>query len=65
MTEMLNSGKPPAEVADLVHDAILARQFYIYTDDVWAPVIRQRHASIEAGTNPSLNPLDELLAQGE
>lgn len=61
VAEMLRSGKPPAEVADLVHDAILANRFYIYTDDVWAPAIRRRHAAIESGTNPSLGSIDDLL----
>jgi NAD(P)-dependent dehydrogenase (short-subunit alcohol dehydrogenase family) len=63
--DMLRSGKPPAEVADLVHDAIVANRFYIYTDDVWLPAVKRRHDAIESGTNPSLASLEEGLDQSK
>ena len=33
VSDQLRSGMPPAAVADLVHDAIVADQFWIFTDD--------------------------------
>ena len=50
---MLENGKPPAEVADLVHDAVLANQFWLFTDEVWDEPIARRHREIEERTPPS------------
>jgi hypothetical protein len=50
---MLEKGKPPAEVADLVHDAILANQFWLFTDEVWDEPIARRHREIEERAAPS------------
>ena len=50
---MIENGKPPAEVADLVHDAILANQFWLFTDEVWDEPIARRHREIEERTAPS------------
>ncbi len=44
--------KPP-EVAELVYNAVLDNQFYIWTDYVYAPAIMQRHEDIQQGRNPS------------
>ena len=44
--------KPP-EVAELVYQAVLDNQFYIWTDYVYAPAIMQRHEDIQLGRNPS------------
>ena len=44
--------KPP-EVAELVYQAVLDSQFYIWTDYVYAPAIMQRHEDIRLGRNPS------------
>ena len=44
--------KPP-EVAELVYQAVLDNQFYIWTDYVYAPAITQRHEDIRLGRNPS------------
>ena len=50
---MIENGKPPAEVADLVHDAVLANQFWLFTDEVWDEPIARRHREIEERTAPS------------
>jgi NAD(P)-dependent dehydrogenase (short-subunit alcohol dehydrogenase family) len=50
---MVESGKPPAEVADLVHDAILANRFWLFTDEVWDEPIARRHREIEERAAPS------------
>ncbi|MFN0027169.1 MAG: SDR family NAD(P)-dependent oxidoreductase [Acidimicrobiales bacterium] len=43
---MIENGKPPAEVADLVHDAVLSNQFWLFTDEVWDEPIGRRHQEI-------------------
>ena len=50
--DIFSQAKPPAEVADLVHDAILAKQFWIFTDDVYTPAILDRLDSIRARIDP-------------
>ena len=62
--ELLGQKKPPAEVAQLVVDAIRANQFWIFTDDQFAPVVAERHRSIESVTNPpkARTLVDYLLA---
>ena len=51
---MLENGKPPAEVADLVHDAVLAGQFWLFTDEVWDEPIGRRHREITERTAPTV-----------
>lgn len=51
--EFFGQAKPPAEVADQVHDAILNKQFWLFTDDDFAPNINRRHDDIEQRRNPS------------
>ncbi|MBK9178844.1 MAG: SDR family NAD(P)-dependent oxidoreductase [Acidimicrobiales bacterium] len=60
--ELIQAAKPPAEVADLVHDAVLENRFYLYTDDAFVPVIRARHRFVEEGRNPQRADLLGLLA---
>jgi NAD(P)-dependent dehydrogenase (short-subunit alcohol dehydrogenase family) len=50
---MLENGTPPAAVADLVHDAILANQFWLFTDEVWDAPIARRHREIEERSAPT------------
>jgi NAD(P)-dependent dehydrogenase (short-subunit alcohol dehydrogenase family) len=50
--ELLAQRKPPAEVAELVVDAIVQRRFWVFTDDQFAEPIAARHRSIEARANP-------------
>lgn len=51
--ELFGQAKPPAEVADLVHDAIVNQQFWLFTDDDFAPFINTRHRDIEERRAPS------------
>jgi NAD(P)-dependent dehydrogenase (short-subunit alcohol dehydrogenase family) len=50
--DLFSHAKPPAEVADLVHDAILARQFWVFTDEVYTPAIHERLDSIRDRRDP-------------
>jgi NAD(P)-dependent dehydrogenase (short-subunit alcohol dehydrogenase family) len=50
--EIFGQAKPPAEVADLVHDAVLAKQFWVFTDEVYTPSIHARLDSIRDRTDP-------------
>ncbi len=47
-----NALKPDA-VGEQVYRAVLDKQFYIWTDDSYAPAIMQRHEDIRQGRNPS------------
>ena len=51
---MIENGKPPHEVADLVHDAVLTDQFWLFTDDVWDEPIARRHREIAERLAPTL-----------
>jgi NADP-dependent 3-hydroxy acid dehydrogenase YdfG len=44
----------PSVVADQVHDAIVAEQFWIVTDHVFDEAVAQRHREIEGRTQPML-----------
>jgi NAD(P)-dependent dehydrogenase (short-subunit alcohol dehydrogenase family) len=50
--EIFGQAKPPHEVAELVHDAVLARKFWIFTDEVYTPAIHERLDSIRNATDP-------------
>ena len=50
---MIDNGKPPHEVADLVHDAVLTDQFWLFTDEVWDEPIARRHAEIAQRLAPT------------
>ncbi|HEX7094543.1 MAG TPA: SDR family NAD(P)-dependent oxidoreductase [Acidimicrobiales bacterium] len=50
--EIFGQAKPPHEVAELVHDAVLARQFWVFTDEVYTPSIHERLDSIRNRTDP-------------
>jgi NAD(P)-dependent dehydrogenase (short-subunit alcohol dehydrogenase family) len=51
--EVFGQAKPPEEVADLVHDAVLAEQFWLFTDDEFIDPITARHRDIATRQNPS------------
>ena len=51
--EIFMNAKPPHEVAELVHDAIVERRFWILTDEVFTPEIGHRLDSIRERTDPS------------
>ena len=48
-----DEARKPAEVADLVHDAILNETFWVFTDEQHAPNITNRHAAIVERWNPA------------
>ena len=67
---VIEDGMPPAEVADLVADAISADRFWVFTDQAMIDVAAQRWQDIAAGENPRLEmdvpglpPMDELAAE--
>lgn len=53
VTEMITSGRPPAEVADLVHDAVVDDRFWIFTDSEMVKLLAEKHDSIMENRNPS------------
>jgi NAD(P)-dependent dehydrogenase (short-subunit alcohol dehydrogenase family) len=52
VSEQLRSGMQPDAVADLVHDAILADRFWIFTDDQMVRSLAGDYEALLAGTNP-------------
>lgn len=52
-TEFFAHAKAPAEVADLVHDAILSKQFWLFTDNDFDVQISNRHGDIEQRRPPT------------
>ena len=50
----LEGGMDPAEVADLVHDAVMADQFWIFTDTDMVQFLADKHDSIMQGRNPTV-----------
>jgi short-subunit dehydrogenase len=52
----VESGIPPARIADRVIDAIRAGRFYILAEDAWRDTCNTRLDDVRAGRNPTLNP---------
>ncbi len=52
LVDVLASGMPPAAVADLVYDAILAEQLWIFTDRSMVEAQRPRLEALLAAENP-------------
>ncbi|MEM7286343.1 MAG: SDR family NAD(P)-dependent oxidoreductase [Actinomycetota bacterium] len=53
--ELYSMSLQPAKVAEMVHDAVVERRFYVLTDSVFDEAIEQRHREIEGRSeNPSL-----------
>jgi len=52
MNEMVSSGRPPAEVAELVHDAVVNDRFWIFTDLDMVKALKEKHDSIMENRNP-------------
>jgi NAD(P)-dependent dehydrogenase (short-subunit alcohol dehydrogenase family) len=50
--EVFGEAKPPREVADLVHDAVVDKRFWIFTDEVYTPSIVERLDSIRDRVDP-------------
>ena len=64
--EIFSNAKPPHEVADLVHDALVDKRFWIYTDEVFTPEIHARLDAIRVAcqtfiNGPFLKTFDEVL----
>jgi NAD(P)-dependent dehydrogenase (short-subunit alcohol dehydrogenase family) len=57
VTDQLRSGMAPDKVADLVHDAVVADQFWIFTDQTMVQSLAGRYEAILKGTNP---PMPEI-----
>lgn len=57
MHATLAAGMPPAEVADLLADAIRRDARYLLTDHDWDERIRQRHDAILAGAAGAADPV--------
>ncbi len=53
MAEMVTSGRPPAEVADMVHDAVTDGRFWIFTDLALVAALAEKHDSIMENRNPA------------
>jgi NAD(P)-dependent dehydrogenase (short-subunit alcohol dehydrogenase family) len=51
--EIFMNAKPPHEVAELVHDAIVERRFWILTDEVFTPEINRRLDAIRDRADPT------------
>jgi NAD(P)-dependent dehydrogenase (short-subunit alcohol dehydrogenase family) len=54
MLERMASARPPAEVAELLLEAIRNEQFYVLTDHDWDDRMRSRHETIMRRANPDL-----------
>ena len=53
VSEFLRNGLPPANVAELVHDAVLERKFWIFPHPEAVQMLQKRYDSILTGTNPT------------
>ena len=42
----------PAKVADLVHDAVLANRFWVFTDMQMVNALQPRYAAVLSAENP-------------
>jgi NAD(P)-dependent dehydrogenase (short-subunit alcohol dehydrogenase family) len=64
VSDLYAKTKPPAEVADLVIDAITTKQLYCFTDDAFAGDVAAHHGRLQSSTNPaSVGTLFDRLAQ--
>ncbi|MEM7091768.1 MAG: SDR family NAD(P)-dependent oxidoreductase [Actinomycetota bacterium] len=50
--ESIDSGMEPEQVAEMVHDAIVERTFWIFTDEMMVAMLADKHASIMENRNP-------------
>jgi NAD(P)-dependent dehydrogenase (short-subunit alcohol dehydrogenase family) len=52
VVDQLRSGMDPTAVADLVHDAVVADRFWIFTDTAMVESLAPRYEALLAGANP-------------
>ncbi len=65
MTQLVEAGKPPEEIADLVVRAIRERRFYILSHPEMKPAIEHRFHDIMEERAPGIDPLfRQLLGKG-
>lgn len=50
--DQLASGRSPAEVADLVHDAVVGDRFWVFTDQTMVAMLQPRFDAVLGGSNP-------------
>ena len=55
--DQLRSGMPPAQVAELVHDAVVEDRFWIFTDMDMVAALRPRFDAVLEATNPPVATL--------
>tara|TARA_Y100001970_G_scaffold53817_1_gene68221 strand:- start:3543 stop:4412 length:870 start_codon:yes stop_codon:yes gene_type:complete len=58
MRDVIESGRPPHEVANIVHDAVLNNEFYIFTDPNIIESVAARHRAIEQRGYPPTGRMD-------
>ena len=61
IADQLRGGAQPAQVADLVHDAVLAERFWVFTDPQMVASLDARFEAVRSGENP---PPMGLVTQG-
>jgi NAD(P)-dependent dehydrogenase (short-subunit alcohol dehydrogenase family) len=50
--DQLRSGMPPAEVAELVHDAVVGGRFWVFTDMAMVAALEPRYRAVLAAEDP-------------
>jgi len=58
MSDVIASGRPAHEVAEIVHNAVINDEFYIYTDPNIVESITARHRAIEQRGFPTTGRMD-------
>jgi len=61
--EQIDTGMEPSGVAQMVHDAVVDGQFWIFTDMTMVAALADRFSSILENRNPSVWDLGESLTQ--
>ncbi len=64
MWDVIASGRPPHEVAEIVHDAVINDEFYIYTDPNLIESVAARHRAIEQRGYPTTGRMDADVTGG-
>lgn len=61
--EQIDTGMPPEQVADLVHEAVTNDRFWVFTDMTMVAALADRFSSVLENRNPSVWDLGESLTQ--
>jgi NAD(P)-dependent dehydrogenase (short-subunit alcohol dehydrogenase family) len=59
VVDQLRSGMPPAQVAELVHDAVVGERFWVFTDDQMVAALEPRFQAVLSGDDPPVTGLGE------